>query len=180
MPSCRARLRTARWAFPVREGLIQPVPATAITGTVPGEGGPLYFCLSKAAGPVPDRFTRKEGVVNSMQRMFLHSKIRDIRLTAVRPDYEGSITIDEGYLEQAGILPFEEVHVLNLSTGGRIVTYAISGARGSGCIELNGPAARLGMPGDEIMVLTYALLESAEIERHKPTIVCINPSRQNR
>ncbi len=115
-----------------------------------------------------------------MQRMFLHSKIRDIRLTALRPDYEGSITIDEEYLAQAGILPFEEVHVLNLSTGGRIVTYAIAGDRGSGCIELNGPAARLGMPGDEIMVLTYVLLESTEIEGHTPTIVSINPARRNR
>lgn len=115
-----------------------------------------------------------------MQRMFLHSKIRDIRLTAVRPDYEGSIAIDEEYLAKAGILPYEEVHVLNLSTGARIVTYAITGKGGSGCIELNGPAARLGMVGDEIMVLTYALLDSAEIGRHAPTIISINPARQSR
>jgi aspartate 1-decarboxylase len=107
--------------------------------------------------------------------MFLHSKIRDIRLTAVKPDYEGSITIDEEYLTRAGILPFEEVHVLNLSTGARIVTYAISGEKGSGSIELNGPAARLGMVGDEIMVLTYVLLDPAEISGHSPTIISINP-----
>jgi aspartate 1-decarboxylase len=106
-----------------------------------------------------------------MQRMFLNSKIRDIRLTAVRPDYEGSITLDEDYLEKAGILPFEEVHVLNLSTGSRIITYAIKGKRGTGCVELNGPAARLGMPGDEVMVLTYALLEPDEIAKHVPCIV---------
>jgi aspartate 1-decarboxylase len=112
--------------------------------------------------------------------MFLHSKIRDIRLTAVRPDYEGSITIDGEYLAKAGILPYEEVHVLNLSSGARIVTYAITGTTGSGCVELNGPAARLGIPGDEIMVLTYALLDETELERHTPTIISINPSRQNR
>ncbi|MGA3050636.1 MAG: aspartate 1-decarboxylase [Chitinispirillaceae bacterium] len=111
-----------------------------------------------------------------MQRMFLHSKIRDIRLTAIRPDYEGSITIDKEYLAKADILPYEEVHVLNLSTGARIITYAISGDRGSGCIELNGPAARLGMVGDEIMVLTYALLDPMEIEKHRPTIISINPT----
>ncbi len=118
--------------------------------------------------------------VNFMQRMFLHSKIRDIRLTDVNPDYEGSIAIDQEYLEKAGILPYEEVHVLNLSTGARIVTYAITGKRGSGCIELNGPAARLGMVGDEIMVLTYALLDSAEIGGHAPTIISIDPARQSR
>jgi aspartate 1-decarboxylase len=109
--------------------------------------------------------------------MFLHSKIRDIRLTAIRPDYEGSITIDGDYLAQAGILPYEEVHVLNLSTGARIITYAISGDKGSGCIELNGPAARLGIPGDEIMVLTYALLNPVEIDKHIPTVISIHPAR---
>jgi aspartate 1-decarboxylase len=108
-----------------------------------------------------------------MQHLFLSAKIRDIRLTAVRPDYEGSITLDEAYLEKAGIHPFEEVHVLNLNTGSRIVTYAIKGQRGSGCVELNGPAARSGMVGDEIMVLTYVLLEPSEIKTHSPKILSI-------
>ena len=112
-----------------------------------------------------------------MFRMFLSGKIRDIHLTAVRPDYEGSITLDEEYLEKAGILPYEEVHVLNLSTGTRIVTYAIKGQRGSGQVELNGPAARLGMPGDEVMVLSYALLQPGEMDNHVPRIVSINPGQ---
>ncbi|MGA2507609.1 MAG: aspartate 1-decarboxylase [Chitinispirillaceae bacterium] len=109
-----------------------------------------------------------------MQRMFLSAKIRDIRITALRPDYEGSILLDEEYMEKAGILPFEEVHVLNLNAGTRIITYAIKGKRGSGCVELNGPAARHGMVGDEVMVLTYLLLEPQEIAGHKPRIVSIN------
>ena len=108
-----------------------------------------------------------------MQHLFLNAKIRDIRLTAIRPDYEGSITIDEAYLEKAEIHPFEEVHVLNLNTGSRIVTYAIKGPRGSRCVELNGPAARSGMVGDEIMVLSYVLLEPSEIPGHTPRIVSI-------
>jgi aspartate 1-decarboxylase len=112
-----------------------------------------------------------------MRRMFLNSKIRDIRLTALRPDYEGSIALDEEYMEKAGILPYEEVHVLNLNAGTRIITYAIKGERGSGCIELNGPAARHGMVNDEVMVLTYALLEPEEIAGHKPKIVCVHPKR---
>jgi len=113
-----------------------------------------------------------------MHRMFLSGKIRDICLTALRPDYEGSITLDEEYMEKAGILPFEEVHVLNLNAGTRIITYAIKGQRGSGCVELNGPAARHGMVGDEIMVLTYTLLQPDEIPGHQPVIVCINPKKR--
>jgi aspartate 1-decarboxylase len=109
--------------------------------------------------------------------MFLGGKIRDINLTALRPEYEGSIAIDEEYMEKAGILPYEEVHVLNLNAGTRIITYAIKGERGSGCVELNGPAARHGMVGDEVMVLTYELLEPREIAGHKPRIVSINPKR---
>ncbi|MCU0609315.1 MAG: aspartate 1-decarboxylase [Chitinispirillaceae bacterium] len=111
-----------------------------------------------------------------MQRIFLSGKIRDIRLTALRPDYEGSITLDEEYMERAGILAFEEVHVLNLNAGTRIITYAIKGKRGSGCVELNGPAARHGMIHDEIMVLSYAILTPDEYLKHTPRILSVNPT----
>ena len=112
-----------------------------------------------------------------MYRMFLSAKLRDLRLTALRPDYEGSITLDEEYMTRAGIQQFEEVHVLNLNTGTRIVTYAIKGPKGSGHVELNGPAARSGMVGDEVMVLSYALLEPGEIGTHAPRIISVNPKR---
>ncbi|MDR2692594.1 MAG: aspartate 1-decarboxylase [Chitinispirillales bacterium] len=108
-----------------------------------------------------------------MHRMFLNSKLRDVRITGVNLEYEGSITIDEAYLERAGILPDEEVHVLNVNTGVRLTTYVIKGERGSGIMELNGPAARLGMVGDRIMVLTYAMLSPEEIAGHKPTIISV-------
>lgn len=111
-----------------------------------------------------------------MLRMFLSGKIRDIRLTRTNLEYEGSITIDEDYLDRAGILPNEEVHVLNADTGSRIITYAIRGERGSGAVELNGPAARLGMVGDQIMVLSYAMLTPEEIPHHEPKILCVNPA----
>ena len=114
-----------------------------------------------------------------MYRMFLNSKIRDVRITGVNLEYEGSITIDEEFLEQAGILPDEEVHVLNVNTGARLTTYVIRGERGSGIMELNGPAARLGMVGDRIMVLTYAMLSPEEIASHKPVIISIG-ERQGR
>ncbi|GBU23058.1 aspartate 1-decarboxylase [Fibrobacteres bacterium R8-0-B4] len=108
-----------------------------------------------------------------MYRMFLNGKLRDVRITGVNLEYEGSITIDEEYLERAGILPDEEVHVLNVNTGVRLTTYVIKGERGSGIMELNGPAARLGMVGDRIMVLTYAMLSPEEIAGHKPKIISI-------
>ena len=110
--------------------------------------------------------------------MFLNGKIRDIRLTKTNLDYEGSITLDEDYLERAGILPNEEVHVLNVETGTRLITYAIKGKRGAGAVELNGPASRLGMVGDRVMVLSYALLTREEISGHQPKIICINPEQQ--
>jgi len=108
-----------------------------------------------------------------MYRMFLNGKLRDVRITGVNLEYEGSITIDEDYLERAGILPDEEVHVLNVNTGVRLTTYVIKGERGSGIMELNGPAARLGMVGDKIMVLTYAMLSPDEIAGHKPKIISV-------
>ncbi len=112
-----------------------------------------------------------------MFRMFLHGKIRDIRITKTNLEYEGSITLDEDYLERAGIHPNEEVHVLNADTGSRLTTYVIRGKRGSGAVELNGPAARLGMVGDRVMVLSYALLSPDEIPGHTPKIICVNPEK---
>ena len=108
-----------------------------------------------------------------MYRMFLNSKIRDVKITGVNLEYEGSITIDEDYLDRAGMLPDEEVHVLNVNTGSRLTTYVIKGERGSGIMELNGPAARLGMVGDRIMVLAYAMLSPEEVAGHKPTIISV-------
>ena len=112
-----------------------------------------------------------------MFHQFLNSKIRDIRITKTNLEYEGSITLDEDLLERAGIHPNEEVHVLNVDTGTRLITYAIPGKRGSGAVELNGPAARLGMSGDRVMVLSYVLLTPQEIPGHNPRIICVNPDK---
>jgi aspartate 1-decarboxylase len=68
-----------------------------------------------------------------------------------------------------------KVHVLNLDTGARVITYAIKGERGSGAVELNGPAARLGMVGDRVMVLSYVMLSPDEIAKHEPKIICVHP-----
>jgi len=113
-----------------------------------------------------------------MYRTFLHSKIRDVRITGTNVEYEGSITIDENYLDKAKILPGEQVDVLNVDTGVRLTTYVIKGERGSGIMELNGPAARQGTVGDRIMVLTYAMLAPEEISGHKPTVISIGKEQK--
>ena len=109
-----------------------------------------------------------------MLRRFLKSKIRDIRITGADIKYEGSITIDEQYLEDAGILVHEEVQVLNLENGNSFHTYVIKGKRGSGVIELNGPAARMGIVGDHVMVLTYVYLTDNEIPNNDPVVISGN------
>ena len=113
-----------------------------------------------------------------MQRIMLKSKIHRATLTGTELDYEGSITLDEELLERAGILPGEQVHVLNLNTGSRLVTYAITAPRGSGTVLLNGPAARLGAKGDRVIILAYCTVDDADAARHRPTIVLVD--RQNR
>jgi aspartate 1-decarboxylase len=108
-----------------------------------------------------------------MYRRFLNAKIRDLLITGTHLGYEGSITLDKRWLEQAGILPNEEVQVLNVETGARFSTYVILGEEGSGAVELNGPAARLAQVGDQVMVLSYCLLHPDEIEEHEPTVVSV-------
>src|SRR5210317_411277 len=90
-----------------------------------------------------------------VQRFMLKSKIHRATLTGTELDYEGSIAIDRNLLDAADMLPGEQVQVLNLNTGSRLITYVIEAPAGSGTVLLNGPAARLGAPGDRVIVLTY-------------------------
>ncbi|TAN37843.1 MAG: aspartate 1-decarboxylase [Verrucomicrobia bacterium] len=110
----------------------------------------------------------------------LKSKIHRATLTGVEPDYEGSITLDRALMDRAGILPFEQVHVLNLNNAARLVTYAIEAPAGSGTVMLNGPAARLGLKGDIVVILSYALLSDAEVARHKPTVILVDAHNKPR
>lgn len=92
-------------------------------------------------------------------------------LTGTELYYTGSICIDRNLLDAAGILDNEQVHVVNVNNGERLITYAIPGKRGSGTVELNGPAARLGMTGDKVIIISYAQMSDAEARAHKPTVV---------
>jgi aspartate 1-decarboxylase len=113
-----------------------------------------------------------------MQRTMLKSKIRGGRITATELHYEGSIGIDRMLLDAADILVGEQVHVLNVNNGSRIVTYAIAAPAGSGGITLKGAAARLGQVGDEVILLTYAQVDENGTRSFKSRVVHVG--RRNR
>lgn len=106
-----------------------------------------------------------------MQIEILKSKIHRVHVTEANLDYIGSITIDQDLLEAANILPYEKVQVVNKNNGERIETYAIVGERGSGVICLNGAAARRAMPGDILIILSYATIDFEEAKHFQPSIV---------
>jgi len=109
-----------------------------------------------------------------MQRIMLKSKIHRAVLTGANLDYEGSIAVDPILLEAADILPNEQVQVLNVNNGSRITTYAIVAERGSGTVMLNGPAARSGIAGDVVVILTYAHVDAHELAGYSPKIVKVD------
>ena len=108
----------------------------------------------------------------------LKAKINPATVTASHLWYDGSLTIDQDLMDAAGILPDEQVHVLNINNGERIITYAIAGERGSGVICLNGPAARSGQIGDKVTVLTYAQMTEEEARGFRKTVIRVD--EQNR
>jgi aspartate 1-decarboxylase len=109
-----------------------------------------------------------------VQRFMLRSKIHRATLTGTELDYEGSIAIDADLIRAADLLPGEQVHVLNLSNAERLITYVIEAPAGSGTMLLNGPAARLGTRGDQVIILAYAAVDDEEARRLKPKIVHID------
>jgi len=104
----------------------------------------------------------------------LKSKIHRARVTHANIEYEGSISIDKNLMEAADILPYEQVHVLNIDNGARFETYAIEAEAGSGEIGIQGAAARLASAGDKVIILTYRQVEEAELQNHHPTRVYVD------
>ena len=109
-----------------------------------------------------------------MRLRMCKSKIHRARVTEAELYYEGSLTIDAVLMKEAGILPYEQLSVVNVNNGNRFETYAIVGDPGSGTICLNGAAARLGHVGDEIIIITYADFEEEEARGHHPRIVLVD------
>lgn len=109
--------------------------------------------------------------------MFLNmmkAKLHQATVTEANLNYVGSITIDQDLLEAVDILPNERVQVVNNHNGARLETYTIPGERGSGTICLNGAAARLVQPGDQIIIIAYALMDEREAARHSPKVAVLD------
>ena len=107
-------------------------------------------------------------------RTVLKSKIHRATVTQADLHYEGSITIDRTLMEAADILPYEQVHVLDVNNGNRLTTYAIEGERDSGQICINGAAAHLVDPGDVVIILTYKTATDLEAREHHPQLVYVD------
>ncbi|MDR2847535.1 MAG: aspartate 1-decarboxylase [Bacteroidales bacterium] len=106
-----------------------------------------------------------------MQIEILKSKIHRVTVTEANLNYIGSITIDEALMDAANLIEFEKVSVVNINNGERFETYVIKGARASGVICLNGPAARKAVPGDIVVIMSYASMEFEEAKKFKPAII---------
>lgn len=104
----------------------------------------------------------------------LKSKIHRVKITQAELHYVGSITIDEDLIDAAQLLENEKVQIVNINNGERLETYVIKGARGSGMVCLNGPAARKAQVGDIIIIISYALMDREEAKNYKPIIVFPN------
>lgn len=109
-----------------------------------------------------------------MSRVMLKSKIHRAMLTGKSLDYEGSIALDLRLMKAADLLAGEQVHVLNVNTGSRLVTYVIEAPADSGTVMLNGPAARLGEVGDIVVIIAYGHYEDMEARQLTPHIVHVN------
>jgi len=113
-----------------------------------------------------------------MLRTILTAKIHRATVTQADLHYVGSVTIDEDLLDAAGLLSGEQVSIVDITNGERLVTYAIPGTRGSGVIGINGAAAHLVHPGDLVIIMAYGQFQDAEARTFRPRVLHVN--RQNR
>jgi aspartate 1-decarboxylase len=113
-----------------------------------------------------------------MQRTVLGGKIHRATVTQADLHYVGSVTIDADLMAAADLVDGEQVHVVDITNGARLITYAITGSPGSGVIGMNGAAAHLISPGDLVIVMSYRTMDDAELARHRPHVVHVD--RTNR
>jgi len=113
-----------------------------------------------------------------MQLTLLKGKIHRAAVTQCDLHYEGSISVDAALMERAGILPHEQVDVLNINNGERFTTYAIPAPAGSGTVGVNGAAARLAQKGDLVIIIAYARMEEAEAKSFQPRVVLVDAANR--
>jgi aspartate 1-decarboxylase len=104
----------------------------------------------------------------------LKAKIHRAVVTEANLNYTGSITIDISLMKAAGINEFEQVHVVDVDNGNRLITYVIAGPADSGTICLNGAAARLVLAGDKVIIMAYCQLDSTEVQKYNPKVVYVD------
>lgn len=110
----------------------------------------------------------------NMQVTLLKGKLHQARVTDANPDYDGSCAIDSDLLALSGIIPFEQIHVYNITNGERLITYAINGEAGSGIISMNGAAALKARAGDRIIICAYAQMTPQEAQHFVPKLVYLD------
>jgi aspartate 1-decarboxylase len=116
-----------------------------------------------------------------MRRTLCKSKIHRATLTGADLNYEGSLTLDADLMTAADMRPYERVQVVNVNNGARLETYLIPGAPGSGVVQLNGAGARLGAPGDIVILMTYAEYDESELAgEFVPTVVLVDEKNRRR
>ncbi len=115
-----------------------------------------------------------------MRLSMLKAKIHRATVTDANLDYEGSLTIDAALLEASGILPYELIHVWDVTRGTRLITYAMVGEPNSGVICVNGAGAHLVQPGDLVIVASFADMEEAEARAYKPRLIRVDEKNRIR
>jgi aspartate 1-decarboxylase len=106
-----------------------------------------------------------------MQIQILKSKIHRAVITEANLNYVGSLTLDEDLMDAGNFIEHEKIQVVNVNNGERLETYLIKGARGSGVVCLNGPAARKGVEGDVVIIISYAVMDFEKAKSFKPAVV---------
>jgi len=109
-----------------------------------------------------------------MRRIMLKAKIQNLTVTETNLDYEGSLTLDESLMQASDMIPFEQVHVYNVSNGERFLTYLIKGKKESGVVGVNGAAVHKAKVGDKLIVASYVSLKENEIDFFMPKIIIVD------
>ena len=109
-----------------------------------------------------------------MRRRLMKSKIHRATITAADLNYEGSLTLDRDLMAAADFVEYEAIQVVNVNNGARFTTYVIPGDAGSGVVQLNGAAARLGMVGDLVILIGWGDMDEAELAAFRPRVVHVD------
>jgi aspartate 1-decarboxylase len=113
-----------------------------------------------------------------MKRIVLKGKVQRATVTETNIDYDGSLTLDESLLRAADLVPFEQVHVYNISNGERFITYLIKGQKESGVVGINGAAVHKANIGDRLIIASYTLMDDEEINFFIPKIILLDDNNK--